>query len=420
VDFHELPWRVLGEGRRRFFLGFVEISTALAKLDLCGIVTRHSEDGPVPPDVSLREPDIDGAKRRYQEMRQMRKLAGAGIVLAALVSLSGSAVAQQKGKAKTEAKPAAVAAPKIEIAPETRDAGTIAKGQVIETTFVVKNSGGSDLIISDARPGCGCTVASFDKLIKPGTEGKIVTSVDTKSFSGPISKSLLVLSNDPDRPQLNLFIKATVKPFVDVLPQPYVRFAVVKGDSDTREVILVSEEKAFKPSVAEVAQPYVKADVAPAGEKDKIAGHPGEQYKLKITIGPDAPEGLLNAPIRVSTGVSQQPTIEVPVSGLVRERVSVTPKLVNFGNFTAGKDPITRNIVVNNNKPQTAIKVTRAEVSVPGFITDVVPTQEGVSYTVVIKASDKVKKGALEGTVKLYTTDKEKAVIELPLRGEVL
>ena len=65
-------------------------------------------------------------------------------------------------------------------------------------------------------------------------------------------------------------------------------------------------------------------------------------------------------------------------------------------------------------------RVMRAEVSVPGFVTDVVPTQDGVSYTVVVKASDKVKKGALEGTVKLYTSDKERAVIEIPLRGEVL
>jgi hypothetical protein len=62
----------------------------------------------------------------------------------------------------------------------------------------------------------------------------------------------------------------------------------------------------------------------------------------------------------------------------------------------------------------------RAEVSVPGFVTDVVPTQDGVSYTVVVKASDKVKKGALEGTVKLFTSDKERSVIEIPLRGEVL
>jgi hypothetical protein len=31
-----------------------------------------------------------------------------------------------------------------------------------------------------------------------------------------------------------------------------------------------------------------------------------------------------------------------------------------------------------------------------------------------------VKKGALDGTVKLFTSDKERSVIEIPLRGEVL
>ena len=357
-------------------------------------------------------------------MRHNSKLACLAL---SAVFAAGIAQAQaQKPAAKAPAKPAAadakkaVAVPKIEVIPETNEAGIVPKGKVIETTFVIKNHGGSDLVISDARPGCGCTVASFDKVIKPGGEGKVQTSVDTKSFSGPISKSVLLVSNDPERGQINLFIKATVKPFVDILPQPYVRLSVVKGDTDARDVIIVSEEKSFKPAIAEAAQPYVKAEISPAGEKDKLPGHPGEQYKLHILVTADAPEGLLNAPIRITTGVSQQPNIEIPVSGIVRARVSVTPVMVNFGNFTAGKDPITRNIVVTNNKPGSPIKVTKAEVSIPGFITDVVPTQEGISYTVVVKAGDKIKKGTLDGTVKLYTTDKEKAVIELPLKGEVL
>jgi hypothetical protein len=364
---------------------------------------------------------------------------GVGALLAAGVALaqkpteskpaaSASPAAQAKPSGQQPAKPAAgaqaqgktVAAPKIEISAETRDMGTVPKGQVIETDFVIKNTGGSDLVISDARPSCGCTVSNFDKLIKPGAEGKVHTSVDTKSFAGPISKSVLVVSNDPDRPQMNLFVKAIVKPFVDVAPQQYVRFSVVKGDPASQDVILISEEKGFKPTVAETAQPYVKAEVSPAGDKDKIAGRPGEQYKLAISVTADAPEGLLNAPVRVTTGVAQQPNLEVPVSGIVRPRVSVSPITVNFGNFTAGKDPITRNIVVTNNKPGTPVKVTKAEVSVPGFQTDVVPTQEGVSYTVVVKASDKVKKGAVDGKVTLHTSDKEKAVIEIPLKGEAL
>ncbi len=354
-------------------------------------------------------------------MRQIGRLA----CLAAAGLFVVTALEAQKApapKVAPVAKPAAAkaAAPKIEISPETKDAGTVAKGQLVEATFVVKNSGGSDLVISDARPSCGCTVASFDKLIKPGQEGKIHSSVDTKSFSGPISKSVLVVSNDPDRPQMNLFIKAMVKPFVDVLPQAFVRFSVIKGDNSGQDVILLSEEKGFRPTVAEISQPYVKAEILPAGDKDKIPGRTGDQFKVHINVLPDAPEGLLNAPIRIATGVAQQPTIEIPVSGIVRPRVSVTPVTVNFGNFTAGKDPITRNIIVTNNKPGQPVKVMRAEVSVPGFVTDIVPTQEGVSYTVVVKASDKIKKGALDGMVKLYTSDKERAVIEIPLRGEVL
>jgi hypothetical protein len=349
-------------------------------------------------------------------MRQSGK--SAGLALAALIAGTALAIAQDKAPAPP--KGSAVAGPRIEVVPETKDAGVIAKGQMIESTFVIKNNGASDLVISDARPGCGCTVASFDKVIKPGAEGKLVSSVDTKNFSGPISKSILLVSNDPERPQLNLFIKATVKPFVDVMPTGYLRFSVVKGDTASQDVVLVSEEKTFKPTIAETSQSYVKAELIPAGEKDKVAGRAGDQYKLHVSVTPEAPEGLLNAPIRVATGVTQQPTLEIPVSGYVRSRVSVTPALVNFGNFTAGKDAITRNIIVTNNKPAVPVKVTRAEVSVPGFQTDVVPTQEGVSYTVVVKAGDKVKKGAIDGTVKLYTTDKEKAVIELPLKGEVL
>ena len=361
-------------------------------------------------------------------MRHALKIGQLG--LAALLA-SAVALGQKPADPKPAATPAgggkaavapgkSVAAPKIEIAQETKEMGTVPKGQVIETDFLIKNVGGSDLVITDARPSCGCTVSSFDKLIKPGAEGKVHTSVDTKSFSGPISKSVLVVSNDPDRPQMNLFVKAVVKPFVDVAPQAYVRFSVVKGDSASQDVVLISEEKGFKPVVAETAQPYVKAEVSPAGDKDKIAGRPGEQFKLAISVLPDAPEGLLNAPVRLSTGVAQQPNLEIPVSGIVRPRVSVTPITVNFGNFTAGKDPITRNIVVTNNKPATPVKVTKAEVSVPGFMTDVVPTQEGVSYTVVVKASDKVKKGPVEGKVTLYTSDKEKSVIEIPLKGEAL
>ena len=60
----------------------------------------------------------------------------------------------------------------------------------------------ADLHITDVKPSCGCTAPEYDKTIKPGAEGKIVLNVDTKTFQGPISKSALILTDDPEKPQI--------------------------------------------------------------------------------------------------------------------------------------------------------------------------------------------------------------------------
>ena len=46
---------------------------------------------------------------------------------------------------------------------EVYDFGTILEGDVVETSFVITNTGKSDLIISDAKASCGCTVPTWPK-----------------------------------------------------------------------------------------------------------------------------------------------------------------------------------------------------------------------------------------------------------------
>ena len=305
-------------------------------------------------------------------MRQIQRFACVAIAAAARRGRFGSpaegARQGQAGGERTRPRPRRPSRPRRSRSlPETKDAGIVAKGQVIETTFVVKNNGGSDLVISDARPGCGCTVASFDKVIKPGAEGKVVTSVDTKSFSGP---DLEVGAPRLERPRARAdqplregdrqAVRRHPPAALRARRRRQGRLRHARRDPPVRGEDLQADGRRVLAALRE------GGDRA-GGEKDKIPGHPGEQYRVRITVTPDAPEGLLNAPVRIATGVAQQPTIEIPISGVVRARVSVTPVMVNFGNFTAGKDPITRNIVVTNNKPGTPVKVTKAEVSIAGF-----------------------------------------------------
>src|SRR5690349_2719562 len=104
-------------------------------------------------------------------MHQFIRKGGLTLALVALAA-APSFAADAPAKKAADAKPATVATPKIAIDPMTKDAGTVAKGEKIEAVFSVKNTGTQDLTISEARPSCGCTVASFDKTVKPGQTGK--------------------------------------------------------------------------------------------------------------------------------------------------------------------------------------------------------------------------------------------------------
>ncbi|HKB71223.1 MAG TPA: DUF1573 domain-containing protein [Thermoanaerobaculia bacterium] len=359
-------------------------------------------------------------------MRRFLTRAAVPAILAAAVALGSSPVsAAAPAPAKKPAPAAAPAAdkvgtPKISVDPMLKDAGTVAKGDHVEAVFTVKNSGTQDLVISDARPSCGCTVASFDRTIKPGQTGKITAAVDTKNFSGPITKTVSVVSNDPETPQLALTIKAIVKPYVEVAPQEFVRFSAIRGDTASQDLILYSSEKDFHPTVAESSQPYVKAQVSPAADKEKLEGKAGEQYKLHVTLESNAPVGVLNAPVHVKTGVAKQPDMEIRVSGIVRDRISVTPASIVFGNFTPGKDVISRNVIFTNNKPAQAVRVQKVETTVSGVSAEVVPMTEGVNYTIVLKPKTDLKKGEFSGMLKIYTSDKERPEIDVPLTGNVL
>lgn len=53
-------------------------------------------------------------------------------------------------------------------------------------------------------------MASSSRL-KPGEEGKIVAKVDIKGKSGFISKTVKVFTNDPQKPEVILVLKALIK-----------------------------------------------------------------------------------------------------------------------------------------------------------------------------------------------------------------
>lgn len=78
-------------------------------------------------------------------------------------------------------------------------------------------------------------MASFDRTIPPGGEGKITLKLDTKGYQGKIRKSARVYTNDPKARETTLNLMAFVKVPV-YLSSRYVSLRGKEGETITRVV----------------------------------------------------------------------------------------------------------------------------------------------------------------------------------------
>ncbi|HXI11537.1 MAG TPA: DUF1573 domain-containing protein [Thermoanaerobaculia bacterium] len=368
-----------------------------------------------------------------------------GVSLVALSCLAAQATAQQAStkksaaasstakKASTSAKkasaPAEKGSPTLTLVEPLKDFGTVPRGEKLNVEFLIKNTGTSDLELLSVQPGCGCTVADFDKVIKPGKIGKVRAAVDTTTFTGPISKSVTVQSNDPNTPTSQLTINALVKPYVEAFPAGFVRFNTVQGDVQMQSVKLYSEEETpfeiVRIVVPEAIKEFVKVTHSKLEGADLVqAGRAGQnQYKLDITLGgPTAQIGPLAEKIRVVTNSKHQPEYPISVTGVVRPSISVSPSLVNFGEVAPTDPEANRAITIRSNdlKAASAFQVTKAVSSAPAqFTTEMKATEKPGEFEITLKLVKNAKEGDIDGSVTIYTTDKINPVVTLPVKGTI-
>ncbi|OAD46075.1 DUF1573 domain-containing protein [Polaribacter atrinae] len=92
------------------------------------------------------------------------------------------------------------------------DFGTVNEGDLVETSFVVTNSGKTDLVITNAQGSCGCTVPTWPKgPIKPGDTGEIKVKFNTNGRPNRQQKTVTLTTNTEAGRQV-LTIKGSVTP----------------------------------------------------------------------------------------------------------------------------------------------------------------------------------------------------------------
>jgi hypothetical protein len=86
--------------------------------------------------------------------------------------------------------------PSFKFEAESHDFGKIVQGETVSFPFKFRNTGKSDLVISDVSTSCGCTVPSFPKTpVHPGQEGIIRVTFNSAGKRGFQNKNIVVVAN---------------------------------------------------------------------------------------------------------------------------------------------------------------------------------------------------------------------------------
>ncbi len=322
---------------------------------------------------------------------------------------------------------AATAAPAVPAGPAPRlvaaepifDAGTVSKGELVRVDFVLENKGEADLEITDVRPACGCTVASFDKKIAPGAQGKVHAELETMDFQGPIAKTVTVLSNDPANPRLTLTIKVKIEPHVAVFPgfARYVYVQTLEPGTLTQTVWSIDTEN-FQVLDVKSPYPFITTSFREAKDDEKRADGVGRQWKIDMTIQPDAAVGPLREFLSIMTNHPKQKEVRIPISGFVRPLMHLTPQVADFG----AVDKITeaREIELSLvNFGEDAVTIPAIESDLPGVTATAEATEAGRRFKVKVKLAPGAAKGKLDTKLRIKTSSAKLPVLELPVKATV-
>lgn len=189
--------------------------------------------------------------------------------------------------------------------------GTVVEGTAVLHDFIIENKGQGTLTIEKVQTSCGCTTASYDKTIAPGTEGKISIEGNTRGYGGrKFSKTITVYTNDPHHKQIKLYISGSVDAFALVKPERVYLTGTAKQKIQSTVTVTPLEHYPFNITESHTDK-GLKEKVVLLLEKKK------DRYVLTVKNNLKEP-GNYQGRIHLKTDSSVKPEITILVAGNIK------------------------------------------------------------------------------------------------------
>lgn len=279
------------------------------------------------------------------------------------------------------------AGPHARFAEPSVNFGKVMPTEARRHVFVVTNVGTEMLVISNVAPGCGCTTAGeWDKEIPPGKTGRIPIEFNPANFSGAVTKSIVVSSNDAVQSTQVLEIQATVwRPF-EVSPA-HVSFLPVEGEPREETKIVRIVNNLDQPATLEPPQ-----SANPQFKTELKTIRPGREFELHVSYDSAVPSPSLNTTVTIKTSLADQPVLSVSAFAMPQPAVVTIPTTIQLPPGPLGPN-YTYNVVIRNNG-SAALKVTEPAASVEGLVVKLIEPQPGRMFYVSIAIPGEFKASA--------------------------
>jgi hypothetical protein len=255
-----------------------------------------------------------------------------------------------------------LAKPRIVCDQPTFDFGSRDASEVVGHTFKLKNSGTTNLVISAIRPACGCTAANLTRqTIPPGESAELSTQLTLAGRSGELHKSILIESNDPANPALQLALVGKTAADFEIQPS----LLVLRKDSPSKPATGSVQIRATDGSAFEIGE------LASASGKLKLRADPmpsGNAYQISANFADEMPPGEHSDQITISTNLKGGRTTTMGALVVVPAPITVAPtKIVLEENLEA---TVSRTIIMKSPRNEK-LEITRIETPDPKITTQI-------------------------------------------------
>ena len=205
--------------------------------------------------------------------------------------------------------------PKIVVQSPNHNFGDIVQGEKVQHNFVVANTGGDKLVITNVRASCGCTAALPDKKeLAPGESTNIKVEFNSTGRVGKQDKTVYVTSNDKENPEIQLKftgnvvkketanVKTSSGPSLDVPKTQYNFGQVIEGK--VVDHIFTFKNNGDAPLTISEVKTSCGCTAALLSKKELA---PGEEGELKVELNTANRSGRMSRNITIISNDPKEP-----------------------------------------------------------------------------------------------------------------